>query len=137
MNFIKYLLLTVGLLLLTPGNTEAQVNFASPVNWLYPSGNPEATKHVSRASSPQEIDSMVIKWTTPSISGDVTPLIGNIINDGKLINYFPYAPNEMAAVMGDEIVVVDARGRTHSRGKVPPYVNNISMLFDSTSGQIA
>ena len=80
-------------------NISAQIYPASPSNWLYPDGNSEGTRHGHKASFKQEIDSFAVKWSTDKISGDVKPLIGNIINNGKILSRFLYAPNEMTAVV--------------------------------------
>jgi hypothetical protein len=113
---------------------QAQYNLSSPSNWLYPNGNSEATKKQIISSAPQEIDSFKVKWSTSAISGDVQPLIGNIINDPKVYSGFSYAPNEIVAVMAGKIVVVDAKGATHKvSNQFYPYIKNVSCLIDTNS----
>ncbi len=125
-------------------DANAQVNNASPVNWRYPNGNAESTKYVSTKSEKQEIDSFLVKWSSPDISGDVQPLIGNVVNNGKLMTEFRYAPNEIAAVIGDELVVLSGTGRLLGKssftqgmeGVTPQGIKGISLLFDSTSAGV-
>ena len=57
---------------------------ASPANWLYPDGNLSATKFIATKSLPQNLDSIGIKWSNLAISGDVKPLIGNVIRNERL-----------------------------------------------------
>lgn len=109
-------------------------NQSSPANWLYPQGNLQGTRYISQKSVvSQSIDSFGVKWSTPLISGDVTPLIGNIVNNPKLFNY-PFAPNEICAVMGDEIVVLSGTGSLIKKSKFPDFVKrviSISALVDT------
>ncbi|MFP4368012.1 MAG: hypothetical protein ACLFR2_00370 [Candidatus Kapaibacterium sp.] len=116
---------------------NAQVNNSSPANWLYPNGNAESTRNTVHTSARQSIDSIFIKWSTPFISGDVQPLIGNIIDNPKLYDDFPFTPNELAAVMGDEIIIIDGAGRLATRTNIPGEyaagVSAISVLFDTLS----
>ncbi len=120
-----------GLILAFPGFLSAQTIPASPANWLFPDGNAQGTRRTLVRSSIQELDSIKVKWSTPSISGDVKPLIGNVINNNKISGGFTYGPNEITAVMGDKLVVVDAMGRTHPKAQLPAFVKNVSVLFDS------
>ncbi len=123
---------------------NAQVNNASPANWRYPNGNSSATKYISQKSEKQDIDSFLVKWSNPDISGDVQPLIGNVVNNGKLMNEFRYAPNEIAAVIGDELIVLSGAGRLLGKssfsdgmsGVIPQGIKGISLLFDSTSAGV-
>ncbi len=113
---------------------EAQQN-ASPANWLYPQGNSEGVRRVEIRSSRQYFDSMSVKWATPLISGHVQPLVGNIVNNDKIFPYFPYAPNEMAAVVGDRLVIIDGRGKVVAYEKLPDALNGvigISALLDTS-----
>ncbi len=112
---------------------------SSPANWLYPDGNMEATRYIQKASEPQIIDSMIIKWSTPFISGDVRPLIGNIVSNPNLFN-FPYAPNEIAAVMGEDLVIIGGTGTLLKKARFPiefvegfASINGISCLIDTTT----
>lgn len=112
-------------------NSFAQYYPASPANWLYPDGNVSASKKCYTKSGKQRVDSMAIKWSSPAISGDVQPLIGNIINNVKLSDDFLFAPNEIAAVIGDSLVILDAMGKTRSKLHVPNFVKGISVLLDT------
>jgi hypothetical protein len=132
-NFSLKILLIIAIAL-SVTDLSAQFNLASPSNWLYPNGNSEATKQQIEKSGAQEIDSLRIKWSTSSISGDVQPLIGNIINNSKLFPDFKYAPNEIVAVMAGRIIVVDAKGNTHRvTNHYNPFFKNVSCLFDTNS----
>ena len=105
---------------------------ASPSNWLYPEGDSRATKrNPFKSERPQNIDDFVVKWTNSDVSGDVTPLIGNVIPNNKYAPAFIYAPNELVAVIGGKAVVVDGSGRTHKTASLPPFVKSASVLFDS------
>ncbi|MDC1067603.1 hypothetical protein OAQ99_00435 [Candidatus Kapabacteria bacterium] len=104
---------------------------ASPANWLFPDGNPNATKLVPFASDSQNIRNFNIKWSSSAISGDITPLIGNIIVQEKLFPEYPYAPNEMVAIVGDKLVILDGTGTVKETDDLPNYINGVSVLFDS------
>jgi len=106
---------------------------ASPANWLYPDGSPEGTRNVLRRSLEQSVDSFCVKWSSSSISGDVLPLVGNVINNPKIQPEYPWAPNEIVAVIGGKLVVLDAAGKTHRKTQAVPYLKNISVLYDTTS----
>ena len=110
-------------------NTYGQTYLASPANWLFPNGNPEATRHQNVKSDPQLIDSFIVKWSTTDIRGDVQPLIGNIINNQNLISIFKYNTNEITAVVGSRVIVVDGYGKTHKIPNLIPFVKNVSVLF--------
>ncbi len=105
---------------------------SSPSNWLFPDGNPEGTLYNIQPSNPQDLNGITVKWSTPAISGDVKPLIGNLISNDKIMNGFQFAPNEIAAVVGGKIIIVDAAGNVWSRTQLPPYIQNLSVLFDTT-----
>ncbi len=128
-----YILTFLCLLFLINDKLDAQIYPASPANWLYPKGNPEGTRRVLFPSQSQSLDSFVVKWSTDVIAGDIEPLIGNIINNGKLFDSFPYAPNEMAAVIGNDIIVVDGAGRTFIKRKSDDIklIKGISVLMDT------
>ena len=131
-NFKGFFLLLFVTGIFSSGELFSQTFPASPANWLYPEGNSEGTKYTRIRSNSQIIDSFKVKWSTPSISGDVQPLIGNIINNNKIFSGFRWAPNEIAAIMGGKIVIVDATGKTHKVSHPVPYVKGFSILFDST-----
>ncbi len=117
----------------------SQIYPANPSNWQFLEGNAAANKHNSHKSNQQSIDSILIKWSTPLISGEVHPLIGNIINNQKLNDIFTYAPNELAAVMGDKIVVVNGNGKIAKIFDFPEFVRgvrSISLLLDTLSPDI-
>lgn len=117
--------------------TAAQAQTASsPASWLYPNGNLEATHAQFQPSRAQSIDSLKLKWSTPALSGDIQPLIGNIKNNPKLLPEYLWGPNEIVAVVKDKIVVVDGTGQVLTETPLPPfvkYVKGISVLFDSSS----
>lgn len=104
---------------------------ASPANWLYPDGNLSATKYIAAKSLTQNLDSIGIKWSNLAISGDVKPLIGNIIRNERLFPSFSFAPNEIVAVVGDKLVVLDAQNKTHTLAELPDFVSGVSVLFDT------
>ena len=111
-------------------------NLANPANWLYQDGNAEATKYVKFRSVPQSFDSMTVKWSTKAIYGDITPLIGNIINNPTLRPNFNYSPNEMTAVVGNKIIVVDGRGKIFESIDLTKngrfnFINGVSVLMDT------
>ncbi|MCX6148869.1 MAG: hypothetical protein NTW25_16680 [Candidatus Kapabacteria bacterium] len=133
-----YKIYLVELLLLVSfmfNDANSQIYPASPANWLYPKGNSEGTRRVIFPSQAQRLDSIVVKWSTDAIAGDIEPLIGNIINNVKLFDSFPYAPNEIAAVIGNDIIVVDGTGRTYIRRKSDDIklIKGISVLLDTLS----
>lgn len=112
---------------------QSQIFQSNPSNWIFPEGNSTATKYNPFKSNLQVIDSFAVKWETKAISGDVQPLIGNIINNERLNNNFVFAPNEMIVVSGNEVKVVDARGRVYNQ-KSPnefQFIKNISVLLDT------
>lgn len=115
-------------------NTLAQNFPSSPSYWLFPEGNPEATRYQAIKSQPQELNKFIIKWRTNAIAGDVIPLVGNVINDPKIDETFPFAPNEIVAVVGGKIVVVDAKGFPHKLNTSNiSFIKYVSMLFDTLS----
>lgn len=114
------------------GSCNAISQTANPANWMYPDGNSEGTRYVKYRSGIQSIDSFKVKWSTPDISGDIKPLIGNVINNGKIFPGFSYAPNEIVAVRSGQIVVVDATGKTHGKTDFLPYLKDVSSLIDTT-----
>jgi hypothetical protein len=75
----------------------------------------QATKYNKyRSERPQLLDSLKIKWFSEAIRGDIQPLIGNIVQNSPIIqnsDYFPYQPNEIAAVMGDTLIIMDGAGK--------------------------
>lgn len=103
----------------------------SPANWLFPDGNPQATKRVEFPSDSQDVRKFNLKWSSSAISGDIIPLIGNIVVQDKLFDSYPYAPNEMTAVVGDKLVILDGMGGIKEMEDLPDFVNGVSVLFDS------
>jgi hypothetical protein len=119
---------------------NAQVNNSSPSHWIYLDGNPQATRRNSNISSPQIIDSIKTKWSTPLISGQVQPLIGNISNNSKINEKYPFAPNEIVAVMGDRLILFSGTGKLIANFKFPDYVEGIksaSVLLDTLSNNFS
>lgn len=132
---MKNIILIISLILFASA-LEGQIHHSSPANWLYPDGNPEATRLISKRSNPQAADSFVVKWSTPAICGQIQPLIGNIINNPKLNENYEYAPLEITAVVGNRIVVVDAKGKVHKKTTQIQNLKSVSALFDTTSNQL-
>jgi hypothetical protein len=113
-----------------------QINNSSPSNWIYLDGNSQATRRNSYASTPQDIDSIKLKWSTDLISGQVQPLIGNIANNPKINAKFPNAPNEITAVMGDKLILFSGTGKLLASFQFPDYVvgiKSVSALLDTLS----
>lgn len=110
---------------------------ASRANWLYPDGNLAATKRVDQPSGEQTINTMSVKWSSAAILGDVKPLVGNVILNDKLFDSFPAAPNEIVAVVGDKLVIIDGRGFIHESEDLPDYVTGVSVLFDTSRTSVS
>lgn len=124
----------IGLLILTNYTIFSQNYVASPSIWIFQNCNPQSTNHQPIRSKPQQIKDFTIKWRTNSISGDIQPFVGNIINDSPIDSNFAFAPNEIVAVQGGKIILVDSKGYTHKTNSYSiPFVNNISFLFDTLS----
>lgn len=112
----------------------AQNFVTSPSVWIFPNCNPQSTNYQIIRSKPQNLSNFTIKWRTNSISGNVQPLVGNIINDPHIDSNFSFAPNEIVAVQGGKIILVDSRGITHKTHSTPiPFLKEISFLFDTLS----
>jgi len=112
----------------------SQIYLASPSNWMFIDGNVAATKNNQYPSFAQSFDSLVIKWSTPLISGEIQPLIGNIINNPKLNNNFSFAPNEIAAVIGNRLIIINGNGKLAKTFEFPENVRGIkslSLLLDT------
>ncbi len=135
-KIIIYLFVSLCVGMLSSSCLLAQVYSASPANWLFPDGNSEGTRYVAKSSGPQSIDSMIVKWFTPDISGPAKPLIGNIINNPKLENTYAYAPNEIVAINNDELIIVDGAGRVKRMSDLPNFINSVSVLFDTLSASL-
>lgn len=124
----------IGFLITTNFIIFSQNYVSSPSIWIFPNCNPQSTNHQLIKSNPQQIKDFTIKWRTNSISGNVQPFVGNIINDPPIDSNFAFAPNEIVALQGGKIILVDSKGYTHKTNSYPiPYVNNISFLFDTLS----
>lgn len=135
-KFMSKLFIILVVALCCAGSSVLLCQPASTSNWIYPEGNSEGTRYQSRKSQTQNIDSIKIKWSTSAISGDIKPLIGNIINNPKIFSGFNYAPNEIVAVQSGKLVVVDATGKTHKLTDFLPYIKDISVLMDTNRTQI-
>ena len=122
------------LFVLSFSNLFGQTQVSSPAVWLFPNGTPQGTRNQPIPSNPQSLNDFRVKWKNNSIAGDVQILVGNIINDSKIDSDFPFAPNEIVAVIGGKIVVVDGKGFTHKANSFGfPFIKNVSVLFDSLS----
>lgn len=134
-NLIISLWLIIAILNILSLESYSQGVFpASPSNWLYPNGNMAATKYNRFPSLiGQSLDSIELKWSTNAIAGDVQPLIGNIINNSKIFDTFPFAQNEIAAIIGNDIIIVDAKGKSYIRRKPEDIklLKGISVLLDT------
>lgn len=138
-KFIILLTLQPVLILFSLTSVFAQTNLSSPANWLYPEGNPQATRYVEFPSSPQSIDSFAVKWSTPYISGDVKLLIGNLVNNPRIFSDLPYAPNEITAYVADTLYIIDGLGKVISRTGLSRNaigVKGASVLFDTSASSI-
>lgn len=129
---MRYLYVCAVLVLWAATSAHGQIYSASPSNWLYPYGNAEATRQQPQVSAPQSFDSIGVKWISGAIYGDIQPLIGNIVNNPRIIPTTLWAPNEITAVIGGNLVVLGGDGRTVASQPLPPFVKNVSVLFDST-----
>jgi len=130
LNFVLTLFLLVLISSLSYGQSTA--------NWLYPDGNMQATRYQPVRSAPQSIDSITVKWATGLISGEVKPLIGDIVPNNLLFNggELNLQPNEIVAIIGDEIVMYDGLGKLIKRHNLPNFVKgfgDISFMFDTLS----
>jgi hypothetical protein len=101
-------------------------------NWMFPRGNPEATLLQPVVSKPQLFDSVVLKWANSAIGGDIQPLIGNVVNNPKLFSNYQFAPNEIAALVQNNFVVLSSTGQILAQTPAPNYAQSISALFDTT-----
>jgi len=132
-EMLKIIALSIGLFS-TIGLNAQTVFPASPANWLYPNGNMQATRWLRYPSVvSQSLDSFNLKWSSGAIAGDVQPLIGNIINNGKVFDDFPFAPNEISAVIGNDIIVIDGSGKSFIKKKPDDIklLKNVSVLIDT------
>ena len=119
-------------LFIAVSNSFSQVFHSNPANRFYPEQNPQATKRQIYPSKNQDVSQFKIKWANSNIHGNVKPLIGNIINNPKIHSDFPYAPNEITAVVSGKILVVDAMGRERTANSYPiPFIKDVSVLFDT------
>ncbi len=127
-------------------NGLAQVRSGSPSNWLFPLGNPEATRRQEVPSDRQDISTMIVKWSNSRLRGDVQPLVGNLspnvpvgrintMNDQPIFNKF--APNEIVASIGNTIVVLNGgTGETIVSSNLSNELNflgEVSFLYDGQS----
>ncbi|MGI6370528.1 MAG: VCBS repeat-containing protein [Ignavibacteria bacterium] len=115
---------------------------ANPASWHFPDGNKEATKYVPFRSKEQQLDSFKIKWSSNYIFGDVQPLIGNIIHNNRIIDdpeAFPFSPNEIAAVIGDNLIILNGAGKVLANYELVDNNRNgigilgVSALLDTNS----
>jgi hypothetical protein len=73
----------------------------------------------------------------------VQPLIGNIVHNKRIIadqNAFPYSPNEITAVIGDTLVIIDGSGKILdkfyilNKEAIGNEIIGVSALLDTSSG---
>lgn len=136
-KFLNSQSIVILLFIFLPLKLLSQNELASPSNWLYPEGNSAATRHNIIKSYPQKIEDFQIKWVSDTLAGDLKPLIGNIIYNSKLLPEFDYAPNEITSVIGGKLLVVDAIGKTHIPTKMPPFVKDATVLFDTLTSVVS
>jgi len=129
-RYVKSVILLILLIFLqfSIGNSQN----ASPANWLYPDGTANAVRQVKFPSITQSFDSVKVKWFSSAIAGDVKPLIGNIIGNGKLFDTYPHSPNEIAAVVGNKLIIIDGTGKEFIQDKLPDFINGVSALMDTS-----
>jgi hypothetical protein len=135
----KLILASIVLTVLLGAVASGQTNHGSPANWRYRGGNANSTKYQPIRSDAQVLDSFEIKWSTPYISGDVAPLIGNMVNNRKRVGDLPYAPNEIAAFVGDTLFIIDGFGKIYARRSLYDnfqWINEITCLFDTLQTQM-
>lgn len=133
---IKYFIGRISLLVLLTSFlvTDFSAQIPSYSAWHFKDGNLTATKRPNPGYKIQTIDSFLVKWTTPYISGDISPLIGNI----KANNFQGVSdsePLEICALMGDEIILVSGSGKLLKKQKLPSFALNVksfTSLFDSS-----
>ena len=131
----SYISIALIFILSSVGNPLFGQQLASPSNWLFPNGNYAATQYNHRKSFDQNINDFKIKIVNETISGDLQPLIGNLVDNDKISSAFPYAPNELVVVSGRDIIILDGSGRTYRRtldNSILP-IKGASFLFDSLS----
>jgi hypothetical protein len=135
-KFIKITTISFVLMIFSFSYLNSQTFNSSPANWLFPDGNPQATKYVETPSISQSVDSFMVKWSTPYISGDVKPLIGNLVNNQRIFSALPFAPNEMTAYVADTLYIIDGLGKVISRTGLANSavgVKGVSVLFDTNA----
>lgn len=102
---------------------------ASSARWTSPKGSWESTRSQFVGSFPQPLDSLVLRWSTNSIAGDIQPLVGNVLNDSVLPGNV-FSPQEILAVVGGDLLILDATGRVAKRTRLPSFVSAVSAVFD-------
>ncbi|MDW8271898.1 MAG: hypothetical protein RML15_05775 [Bacteroidota bacterium] len=115
---------------LTVGMLSAQP--ASPAHWLYPQGASIALPVQPVRSAPQPLNAFMQKWQSRAIAGDVRLIAANIVPNTVFGRGYPYAPLELATVLGSKLVLLDAGGKTIRSTQLPPLVTGISAVVDST-----
>ncbi len=114
-----------------PLRTAAQGWLPSPLQWLYPRANLEATQTQLTPSAPQSLDSFRIKWREPAISGEGAVLVGPVFAQDKLLPELPWAPNNIVTVHGDTLYVLSGGGWLQARLPLPPFLWDLSALLDT------
>jgi len=105
---------------------------AAPAQWPTPSGSRAAMPVQPVVSAPQSFDEFLLKFRSDALAGDVRPVVADIIPNAALTPSFPFAPLEIAAVVGGKLVVLDASGKATYRSAVPPFAQAISFVADSS-----
>ncbi|MGE5480268.1 MAG: hypothetical protein ACM3U1_07540 [Chloroflexota bacterium] len=123
-----------------PAYGQQTAERSSPADWRYPEGGPQADRRCAFPSDSQDLKELILKWSTPLISGDVSPVVGDIIRNRRLVENYPYLPNEIAAVCGDRLVIFDGAGELRTNYTFPAnvkYVRAIAGIFDTTAVALA
>ena len=85
---------------------------------------------------------MKIKWYSNLIRGDVQPLIGNIVHNNPIISnspQFPFSPNEIVAIIGDTLIILDGAGKllekfcVRNSDSTGNEIISVSALLDTSS----
>ncbi|GIV55432.1 MAG: hypothetical protein KatS3mg040_0200 [Candidatus Kapaibacterium sp.] len=105
---------------------------AAPAQWPTPAGSHAAVPVQPVVSAPQSFGEFLLKVRSDAIAGDVRPVVADIIPNPALAPSFPFAPLEIAAVVGGKLVVPYASGKATYRSAVPPFSQAISFVADSS-----
>lgn len=111
---------------------ELDAQNAAPAQWPSPAGSYVALPVQSVVSAPQSFGGFHLKFRSDAIAGDVRPVVADVILNAPLAPSIPFAPLEIAAVVGGKLVTLDASGKAIYRSTVPPFTHAISFVADSS-----